>query len=273
MPATELAPYIEAAQQIASKGLMPTKLGSKAISQLATDLKVRSVFSAKIESARVLEAIREGMENILNIATRPSGKISSRSDMMTAIREAAIREGVIPTGPGIQDITSVPRLKLIVDMNSKMATGYADWSSGQSNLDYYPAQRFERVEFREHPRDDWPERWIGAANDVNWQGVAQGNQMVALKTSPIWERLSVFGTPWEPFDWGSGMGLNDVAWDEAVSLGLVMEDEQLAPMQDNFNAGLTASVKGIDPAILARLNASFEGDAELDGDEIVYAGE
>ena len=38
--------------------------------------------------------------------------------------------------------------------------------------------------------------------------------MVALKEDPVWTRISRFGQPWPPFDFNSGMGVEDVSHDE-----------------------------------------------------------
>ena len=133
-------------------------------------------------------------------------------------------------------------------------------------LDLYPAQRFTRIEFREKPRDNWPQRWRDAAKSVGNEGVSKRG-MVALKTSPIWEALSKFGTPWPPFDWGSGMGLEDVSFDDAVKLGLIAEGDTLEPLEDGFNTNLKTSVAGMAEDILAQLEAAFgDNAAVIDGD-------
>lgn len=51
-------------------------------------------------------------------------------------------------------------------------------------------------------------------------GKIRGGRMVALKSAPVWTNLSRFGRPYPPFDYGSGMGMEDIGREEAVELGL-----------------------------------------------------
>jgi hypothetical protein len=70
--------------------------------------------------------------------------------------------------------------------------------------------------------------------------------MIALKNDPIWTKISRFGLPYPPFDFNSGMDLQDVDRDEATQLGLIDRDTQIAPDKRGFNDGLQAAldVKG-----------------------------
>jgi hypothetical protein len=267
MPVT-IAPFTEAAKQAAGKVITPTALSSKDIQAIAPAIRSRAQFSAKVESARVLQAIKDGIEKTLNMTKAESGRTWAADKVMKEIQEIALAEGIY-TGPKgtIQDIASVPRLKLIVQMNSDMATGYASWKRDQDDLlDTIPAQRFVRVMDREKPRLNWPERWRDAAQAVDYEGVSRRG-MVALKNSPIWTELSRFGTPWPPFDWGSGMGLEDIGIDEAIELGLIQEGQELKPLKDDFNSNLKASVTGLSGDIVAILEKAFgDNAAVIDGD-------
>lgn len=53
--------------------------------------------------------------------------------------------------------------------------------------------------------------------------------MIALKTDPIWVKISRFGQPYPPYDYGSGMGVVDVSRAEAERLGLISETASLTP--------------------------------------------
>ena len=55
------------------------------------------------------------------------------------------------------------------------------------------------------------------------------NRMVALKSDPVWTKISRFGHPYPPFDWGSGMGVEDVSREDVLSLGVIKEDYALPP--------------------------------------------
>ncbi len=68
--------------------------------------------------------------------------------------------------------------------------------------------------------------------------------MVALKSDPVWTKISRFGHPYPPFDWGSGMGVEDVSREDAIALGVIKEDYSPPPSSPlkAFNDGLEASL-------------------------------
>ena len=80
--------------------------------------------------------------------------------------------------------------------------------------------------------------------------------MIALKGDPIWAAISRFGTPWPPFDFGSGMGVEDIDWEEAVELGVLKKDDPPPKVESkDINDGLegelpAASTAGTTPAYL-----------------------
>ena len=75
------------------------------------------------------------------------------------------------------------------------------------------AWKLTRVEPRERPRTDWPQRWQAAGDACGWQG-ALHSPMIALKSSPIWVALGsgvggfddALGNDYPPFAYESGMG-------------------------------------------------------------------
>ncbi|NLE66722.1 MAG: hypothetical protein GX608_04795, partial [Lentisphaerae bacterium] len=75
-----------------------------------------------------------------------------------------------------------------------------------------------------------------------------------------------FGTPWPPFDYGSGMGVESVSRKEAVALGLLGPDDHVESAEAEFNAALEASVKDVPPEWRAKLQAEF-------GDQVVFKGD
>lgn len=88
----------------------------------------------------------------------------------------------------------------------------------------FPGLRLVRLEERDKPRN-WMARWntarqsLGAASSAT-VAVSPEGPFVALKGDPIWSAISRFGNPYPPFDFGSGMGVEDVGYDEAAKLGL-----------------------------------------------------
>lgn len=115
----------------------------------------------------------------------------------------------------------------------------------QAELDEFPALELLRVYAREVPRgfergakgalvpvpdDDWPSRWSDAceaSGDDDAADVLQRTgRMVALKSSGVWEQLGTnrddtLGNPYPPFAFNSGYDVNNIAYAEAVELGLL----------------------------------------------------
>lgn len=92
----------------------------------------------------------------------------------------------------------------------------------------YPAHRLFRVGRRDHPRD-WHARWRSAYDSLPPEEQAKANreEMAALTRCAIWPLLSVFGLPWPPYDYGSGMDVRPLNVEEAAALGLVPPPQPL----------------------------------------------
>lgn len=173
-----------------------------------------------------------------------------RSSFIGDLKKVAIQEGLGPTAdlattptPGsLKDISSARRLGLIYDMQVQSAQGYARWKMGQDpdSIDAFPAQELIRLEDRENKRD-WTSRWINAGGELT------AGRMIALKTDPIWENISAFGSPWPPYDYGSGMGVEIVSRSEAEALGIIEPGQLLEPSEKRFNDDLEASVSDLAP--------------------------
>jgi hypothetical protein len=126
-------------------------------------------------------------------------------------------------------------------------------------LNAFPAQELVRVAYRIQPRD-WETRWGDAGGEFH------EGRMVALKTDDIWTRISRFGTPWPPFDFNSGMGLKEIDREEAIRLELMTDEEDLEPIDQEFNDGLEASVRDLQPEFKEALKTIFGDQIDLDGD-------
>ena len=50
--------------------------------------------------------------------------------------------------------------------------------------------------------------------------------MIALKTDPIWCRISVFGLPYPPFDEYGIMWIRDIDREECLRLGVIYESHK-----------------------------------------------
>lgn len=276
-----MEPLADAASRLSRKTPIGAVLNSAEWEQVPLALRERAQFSATVTSLKLLQSIQDRLSAQVQLRREQlaNGKTATydRSSFIDAIRDVGRSEGLTPSDPeklgGLQDITSIPRLGLIYDMQTAMASGYATWKLDQNEgaLAIYPAYRFGPSTARV-PRATWIERWRAAAAKVNHQGVAKG-EMVALKTSPIWSALSRFGTPWPPFDYGSTRELEDVDREEAIALGLLGPDEVPTGGEESFNQNLQASIKELSPDFRAQLKDQFEDQIEISGDTAHWTGQ
>lgn len=233
--------FSEAIQSRKVKSKLPTNLSSEDLAKLSVELRERALFSAKTENAYYLQKIDDVLSEI----------IDAKLDLATArlrLKEVLIQisyEPEIDKRGSIQDLSSDIRLNLVLKTNVEMAQGYGQWIQGQDPaiLDEFPAQEFTRIESRIVERHDWPRRWAAAG------GQFFAGRMIALKNSPVWAKLSRFGLPYPPFDFNSGMGVIDVDREEAVSLGLLSENQTLQPQSRGFNDNLQASTDAFSKAL------------------------
>ena len=237
---------------------------------ISTGIKDRAFFSSRVESVRFLDVCRTRIAELLDGARNQDGAITSRAQVVSDIMRAA-RESGIATGTGkLTDPSSVSRANVIIDTNAGMAAGYT--AAIQSNTFgarlAFPAQELIRIEERQVPRN-WSTRWTAAGGHL-YQG-----RMIAMKEDPVWTKISRFGTPYPPFDFNSGMGVEDVSFEEAVELGVIKEDYQppeKSPMKA-FNEKLEADCEFKSDNNWALLKTIFGDQIRQDGDKIVWRQE
>jgi hypothetical protein len=243
----KIQPFTEAVQKIAAKTALGSRLRSDEWDLVPLAIRERAFFSARVESVRLLSDMQRSITDALAGNSTPGGAIMSRDRFISDMRKVAQELGVGQLGKAeITDLQGPKRLGLIYDMQTRQARAYAKWKIDQDPdfLNEWPAQRLIRLQDRKEPRD-WEERWAAAATAVAFEGVASAG-MIALKSSPIWYELSRFGTPWPPFDYESGMGLQDISRNEAERLGLVQPEDKLVPDGEaTFNQSLEASTRGM----------------------------
>lgn len=126
---------------------------------------------------------------------------------------------VLPVWPGEEKMAL---LHSTVQSLTSAAIGYRT-SLDPDILGEFPAQRLvvEVDDAADVP--GWPARWQAAG------GSLRNGQMVALKSDPIWRRISFAGLPFPPFVVGSGMGVDDVDRAEAEALGLCGRHDKIIP--------------------------------------------
>jgi hypothetical protein len=282
------APMAEAVAKLERKTAITAALDSEQWRRVPLELRERAFFSARVESARFLSVAQRKLQHRLKLATEQleNGKTAfvNRDSFIRDMRRIAEEEGLQTTGPAgrgtVRDIRSVKRLGLIYDIQTESAAGYARWKvdTDQDVLDEFPAYRLgPSTANQPRPESYWRERWGRAGASVGWQGASR-TSMVALKTSPIWAALSVFNTPWPPFDYGSTRMLEDIDRDTAAALGLVPRTGpvprfgQSGATPEAFNDTLRASVTGWRPDQIATLKSAFGDQVQEQAGKLVWQG-
>lgn len=215
MTFTRPVSFSEAAKLQAVKVALPTSLSSAEIRALGQDIYRRAQVSARVQAAEYLDTIAGLSQDLL------AGKL----DYATARLQLGKLSDMLDIGH------DDARLNLILDTNTATARGYgqAVQANDPDVLDAFPAWELYRAEDRNEPRD-WEQRWREAASasgDVDAARVLEeSGRMVALKSSPIWSALGSnwddsLGNPYPPFAFRSGMDVQDVAYEDALALGLV----------------------------------------------------
>lgn len=249
-------PFAAALDAREVKQLLPTELRTRMLDTIPTELRERAMFSAGVVNAEFLQAAADDIDELVE------GRVD-RATKRARLKQLVEKLGLGAAGDSAEkgtltDLGSDARLNLILDTGVQQAQGYGHWMQGQDAgvLDQWPAQELIRVIEAAEPRD-WPARWAAAG------GKFYAGRMIALKNASIWERISRFGTPYPPFDFGSGMDVQDIDRDEAMELGVIDRDTQVAPQSRDFNTDLHASPDVRDQALRDALNETLAGIAEL----------
>lgn len=217
-------------EELKVQGLKPreTPLSSKRIKREWTQkIKDEAVFGARITHRAYVDAIKKRLVEVIGGTLRPQ---EAERRLKETLRDLGYSPeggfpgkngGVPPAKPGdIRDLSSSRRIQLIIDTNVKRARsmGQVAASENPMTLMSLPAWKLTRTGARKKPRGDWNRRWAAAGAKCGWKGACK-RQMIALKTSPIWQALAdgaggyddTLGSPFPPFAFGSGL-----AW---VSVG------------------------------------------------------
>jgi len=217
------------------------------------ELRNQSLYSSGVESIRVLDAVKSKLAASVSQMRERVAKgeaLVTRDSFVADLKDTLAQEGLGTGEGGLTDISSARRLRLIYDTQVDRAHAYAQHVAGQDPdlLDAVPAQELVRIEDRSAPRD-WRARWTQAG------GKLVAGRMVALKSDPIWAAISRFGTPFPPFDFGSGMGVRDVNLEEAQQLGLLRPGERPTPAPNTGMGDISESDLG--PEKMAQLRLIF----------------
>lgn len=263
-------PLEGAVARMGAKVAVGTKFSSAEMEAVPLALRERAFWSARLQSAHLAQGLLDmaragaGLKRVgVDRGDKRVDLTMSRSLFVREGRKLLDAAGYVPGDPSkegtLLDHRSKQRLDLIYETNMRQAAEYARWQAGQDEgaLAAYPAQELIREEQREVPRD-WIERWRAAGG--KFYG---GGRMVALKSDPIWMEISRFGTPFPPFDFNSGMGVEDVSREDAEAWGLIKPGEVPKRSDVAFNDKLSASVQGLDAEVVESLNESFDAAGGL----------
>lgn len=259
-------PFREALASQQARAVLPTALSSAEIERIDADLLRRAQFSAKVMDATHLDELatvyREVLEGRLDVAT---GRLRIKQYLArTGYQAAPEKQG------GLEDLASTKRVNLQIGTNVAMMRGLGSHLQGQAEpiLDMWPAQELVRVtNFDAVARGterDWGALWRRAGGPVT----SAWPRMIALKDDAVWVALSRFGNPYPPFDFNSGMGLEDVSRREAMRLGLIDLNRRVEPDREalrDLAAGPRAALVFADPRLRAALEATGVGRFDAEG--------
>lgn len=262
-------PFAEAIAKLAARGIVPSNLDTYGWQLVPVELRERAFFSARVESARVLQSMQDYLGDFLQVNRMENGGLvaQGRAEFVANMRELAIREGLGRIDPetgeispyvresDLQDIRSISRLQLIFDTQTEAAQEFGYYQQGQDPaiLDVFPAQRFIRVRPVRIPRP---------------YHVAAEGEIRRKDDEAFWLSLNRdFGVPWGPWGFASGMGVEDVDRDEAIAAGVIKESDTVRPAAPRpYNQDLTAGVANLSQQITAALLRTTGGT--LAGDRI-----
>lgn len=279
MPSLDIhSPLQAAVGQMAARRVTPSGMTSREWELLPAEIRLRAMFSSQVEHERTLSEMQDRMRDSLANVKR-DGATMDRSrfieEMHGIIRQSGYKRPADVKKGSLRDLKSSRRLGLIWDMNVAQARGYARWAADMTpeGLENEPCYELIRVMNRAEIRD-WPAIWKAAGGKF-YDGEGSNDdypfapgRMIAKKTDPIWRMISRFGTPWPPFDWGSGMGLRGLGRDESDALGITRPEEVLEPETAPFNTAVKSNVRGISAEGRQRVLDTLAGDVEIVGDEI-----
>jgi hypothetical protein len=253
--------FEEAVKLQSVKTVLPTTLTSRQLAGLGADLKRRATFSAQTANAQYLDQVAGTITDIL------AGELTvaqGRLQLKAAQQALGMADDMTGTG-GLTTLGSDKRLELILNTNVNAARSYGQLIKGNDTRDTFPAFELVRFEDRQDPRD-WPRRFRQAAQAAGDGKAAfvldQHNRMMARKDSKLWQRLGDLfddglGNPYPPFAFNSGMDWLEVERDEAIDLGLITDDTEIAAAEvPEFNEELQSSYEFRDQRLQDALTAT-----------------
>jgi hypothetical protein len=254
---TDPMPFAEAVNAAKVRSLLPTSGKTADLQRLGSEVKRRALFSATVETVTRLQSFRDGIDRLIDGDT-------DQATVRAELKQMLQKDGYLPDpekAGGLQDLSSDKRLNLILETNVQTAQGLGWYQQGldPAVLDEWPAQELYRA-FSTGKQREWPERWQRAG------GRFYDGRMIALKDDPVWKALGdpglfpdALGNPYPPFAFNSGMDVQDISRDEAMSLGLIDADTQVSPDPIDMSQDLSSSAEIRDAALKDAVESSGLG--------------
>lgn len=248
------ASFEEAVGYLRQQRLLPTSLSAADLAKLDATVRVRGIFSARTTMGEHLQVIRD---QTLAMADGGTDLATAKLELKKSLQRLGYRPAEEDKGT-LKDLSSERRRDLVVRMNARFAQGFGQWKQGQDPafLAAWPCKEIVREQARKEPRGLawWQARFVEAG------GTLYDGRMIARKDSPVWRKLSRFKLPYPPYDYGSGMGDEDVSAAEAIELGVITPDDVIEPDTTELNDGLEARPQITDPELREAVRRDL-GDA------------
>jgi hypothetical protein len=268
-------PSQAAIKKLAVKKIVASKMRTREWMRVPLAIRDRAFFSAGVEWTNGLSEMKDKLNLAISLRREEVERGSAYVTRSSFIGD--VRKMVLASGKGtgtdpydVKDLASAARLGLIYDVQTSLATGYARWLKDQDPdlLDMFPAQELlPSVAANPRPVEEWEKRWTKAG------GTVIDGRIVGLKNDPAWSKLSVFGVPYPPFDFGSTRVLIDIERADAEDMGLLKPSDVVKPTTEDFNESLKASMTNVAPGVLSRLKKVMGDKIAVEGKEIRWLNE
>lgn len=207
----------------------PTAMSSAEIRKAwSPKIREEALFGARITLRAYLDTLKKRLAEVAGGAITPQEAEAKLRETLRDLGyspERGFGDGKTPAAKPmtIQDLSSSHRIRLIIDTNVKRARSMGQVAASENPVVLLanPAWKLTRTGARKKPRGDWRKRWEAAGAKCGWNGASK-RQMVALKSSPIWQALAdgaggytdTLGSPFPPFAFGSGLSWVNVGSEE-----------------------------------------------------------
>lgn len=256
--------FLDALRALLRRKAAPSTFKSADWQAVGPAIRQRSFFSATINSAKVLNRMRnmllDWQAGTTETVTNPTTGAEETVYKVNGLAEFRERAGTLLVSEGlatpadfkntrIDNVVSNARLQLIFNTNTEQAQTFANWQMrvmDPSILNQWPAARFERRPGARTFRD---------------RHVAAEGQVRRYDDFEFWlfqnaADIGGFEVPWGPWGFNSYMRQTPVSRAEAERLGLVRPGEVLVPpdltrfgvsIPARFNSGVESTIDDLPP--------------------------